>query len=80
MSRDTVPMAAPTGFSYEARKNGEVVVRHHGRVATVLRGHKAQDFLDAVDDGDPQDLMARVTGNYKRGNERNASMHPRNRR
>jgi hypothetical protein len=25
-------------------------------------------------------LMARLTGNYKRGNERTASEHPRNRR
>jgi signal transduction histidine kinase len=27
-------MADPEGFSYEVRKDGEVVVRHHGRLAT----------------------------------------------
>lgn len=63
-------MPTPSGFSYVERKNGEVVISHHGRVATVLRGAKAAGFLTAVEDADDQELMARVTGNYKRGNER----------
>lgn len=63
-------MAGPSGFSYTARKNGEVVVSHHGRQATVLRGKKAEKFLADVARRDPQEVMARVTGNYKRGNER----------
>jgi hypothetical protein len=29
---------------------------------------------------DEQELMARVTGNYRRGNERASRDHPRNRR
>ena len=73
-------MASPEGFRYSCRKNGDVVIHHHGRVATVLRGRKAIDFLGEVVAGDDQELMARVTGNYKRGNERDASRHPRNRR
>ena len=63
-------MPAPTGFIYTARKNGEVVITHEGRQATVLRGERARKFLDQVKTRDPQQLMARVTGNYKRGNER----------
>jgi N-methylhydantoinase A/oxoprolinase/acetone carboxylase beta subunit len=63
-------MPAPTGFTYTARKNGEVVITHEGRQATVLRGEQARKFLDQVKTRDPQQLMARVTGNYKRGNER----------
>lgn len=47
-----------------------VVIRHHGRVATTLRGAAAARFLADVERSDPQQLMARVTGNYKRGNER----------
>ena len=35
--------------------------------------------LVEVEDEDPQELMARITGNYRRGNERVASQHPRNR-
>lgn len=71
-------MSGPEGFTWSERGD-EVVVSHHGRVATVLRGARARDFLDDVERGDPQELMARVTGNYRRGNERTARQHPRNR-
>jgi len=37
---------------------------------TTLRGEAAKRFERRIGDGDPQQLMARVTGNYKRGNER----------
>ena len=63
-------MPNPSGFAYTTRKNGEVVIEHHGRTAATLRGTTAQKFLDRVETGDPQQLMAKVTGNYKRGNER----------
>jgi hypothetical protein len=46
----------------------------------MLRGDRARDFLTAVERGDPQQLMARATGNYKRGNERAGKRHPRNSR
>lgn len=63
-------MGTPEGFAYEERKNGDVVVAHHGQSASVLRKAAAARFLRSVDQGDPQEVMARVTGNYKRGNER----------
>lgn len=63
-------MVDPAGFDWQQRKNGDVVVTHNGRRATVLRGAAADRFLVSVADGDPQAVMARVTGNYKRGNER----------
>lgn len=68
----------PQGFEYEQRGD-EVVLRHFGKPAGVLRGWRAAEFLEAVKLGDAQELMARVTGNYKRGNERTAKQHPRNR-
>lgn len=69
-------MPRPEGFSY--LEHGDVVViRHHGRVATTLRGRRALDFLAEVERADSQELMARVTGNYRRGNERQARNHPR---
>jgi hypothetical protein len=71
---------APEGFTYRVRKNGEVEVLHHGRSAAVLRGAAAARFLVDVENDDPQELMARLTGNYKHGNERTAKQHPRNRR
>lgn len=61
-------MGKATGFSWTQRKNGDVVITHHGREAVVLRGRKAEKFLSSSND--PQELMARLTGNYKRGNER----------
>lgn len=54
------------------------MITHRGRVATTLRGSRAAEFLAEVD-SDPQLMMARWTGNYKRGNERQARDHWRNR-
>ncbi|MEV6968578.1 hypothetical protein AB0M47_26025 [Hamadaea sp. NPDC051192] len=71
-------MPAPNGFDYLVRADGTVVITHHGRAATTLRGGRAAEFLAEVDD-DPQETMARWTGNYRRGNERTARNHPRNR-
>jgi hypothetical protein len=75
------PIDGDLGFTYRKRKNGDVEVRHHGRLASTLRGAEAQEFVAEVGAGDHpcgQQLMARVTGNYKRGNERTAGNHPRN--
>lgn len=71
-------MPDPHGFEFVVRGT-DVVITHHGRVATILRGHRAAGFLEDVESADPQELMARVTGNYRRGNERLARNHPRNR-
>ncbi len=71
------------GFSYRSRKSGEVQVLHRGVLAATLRGADARDFVAEVascSPADAQQLMARLTGNYKRGNERVAAAHPRNRR
>ena len=70
------------GFTYRTRKNGDVEILHHGRLASTLRDAKARDFIDEVEECDfaeGQAIMARLTGNYKRGNERTARNHPRNR-
>jgi hypothetical protein len=83
MSSDSSAQPSDLGFTYRSRKNGDVEILHHGRVATTLRGHDAEDFLAEAPDAasaEAQQLMARLTGNYKRGNERLASQHARNRR
>ncbi len=69
---------APSGFDYIVRKDGSVQISHHGRTAAVLRGQRAENFLADLEFGDSQELMARLTGNYKHGNERAARRHPRN--
>jgi hypothetical protein len=56
-----------------ARRGDEVVITHRGRAATVLRRAAAERFLRrmaGLDVDGAQQLMARVTGNFKRGNER----------
>ena len=71
------------GFTFRSNKNGEVWISHHGRQVTTLRGAAAVEFLTEADDAsqaEQQQLMARITGNYKRGNERLAAQHSRNRR
>ena len=70
------PMAgSPSGFEFAVR--GErVEIRHGGRLAATLRKSVAVKFLEDVERDDPQQVMARVTGNYKRGNERGASRRP----
>lgn len=71
------------GFTWRRRKNGELQVLHHGHLAATLRGREADDFeaeMDGADASAQQQSMARLSGNYKRGNERTAAQHPRNRR
>jgi hypothetical protein len=55
------------------KRGDEVLITHRGRRATVLRGAAAARFLADVqllDDPAAQQLLARLTGNFKRGNER----------
>jgi len=78
-TEQTVGVGQAESFEWSRRKNGDVVISHHGRVATTLRGRRADQFVEDVVDEDGQELMARLTGNYKRGNERDPQRHPRNR-
>jgi len=60
-------------FAYRTRKNGEVEISYHGKPVTTLRGKDAAKFTsraEGLENHEAQLLMARVTGNFKRGNER----------
>jgi hypothetical protein len=59
-------------FAYRVSKDGKVFISWGGRVVTTLSGKAAQRFLARVsaDADGAQPEMARVTGNFKRGNER----------
>ena len=74
--------AGPHGFAHVVRRDGSVLITHHGAHAATLRGARAAEFLAEVEDAGAdaaQESMARWTGNYKHGNERRARQHPRNR-
>lgn len=60
-------------FDWRVTKNGQLLVSRGGRVVTTIRGSavaKLQGRLEQVGDDEAQHLLARATGNYKRGNER----------
>lgn len=60
-------------FSYQASKDGKVLLYYQGKLVRTLNGEKAARFLvQVVDAGDTeaQLIMAKITGNFKRGNEK----------
>ena len=60
-------------FDWRETKSGEVMISRGGRVVQTLGGKAAQRLLAAlarVDEAGQQLLLAKSTGNYKRGNER----------
>ena len=63
------PMSDDLGFAYTERKSGEIVITRSGKTVTVLRGAAAKKFKDSLERLEPQEAMARITGNYKHGNE-----------
>jgi hypothetical protein len=74
-------MSGPSGFTYRRNKNGSVVVFHHGRIAASLNKSDSVELIDGISGADAvevQHALARLTGNYKRGNERLAKSHNRN--
>lgn len=69
------------GFTFNKTKAGSVIIFHHGKQVTILRGTRAQKAvadLESLSFGEQQQRMARLTGNYKRGNERKARSHLKN--
>lgn len=62
-------------FGWRATKGGWVRITWRGRVATTVAGAAAARFLHQAEGADGetvQALLARATGNFKRGNERRA--------
>jgi hypothetical protein len=63
----------PEPFGYSSRKDGTVCLEYEGRVVKTLRGAEAQRFLKRMahlETFEAQLVMAKLTGNFKRGNER----------
>jgi hypothetical protein len=63
-------------FGWQATKDGRVRITWRGRVVTTLAGAAAAHFVhqtEGADEDTVQALLARATGNFKRGNERRSS-------
>ncbi|WP_175986839.1 hypothetical protein [Bacillus sp. Marseille-Q1617] len=61
-------------FQYRVTKSGFVFIDYEGRQVKVLKGKDADRFLEKVktaeSEKERQLMMAKITGNFKRGNER----------
>ena len=68
--------AAP--FTYCVTKDGRVRIAWGGRVVTTIAGGPARRLVDAManaSQGHRQLLLAKATGNFKHGNERERHPH-----
>ena len=66
-------VVVPEGFSYRQTKDGRLRVAFHGRQVVTLAGGDAQRLatrLEGAGHERTQLLLAKATGNFKRGNER----------
>ncbi|TCS93889.1 hypothetical protein [Hazenella coriacea] len=63
-----------TVFSYQLTKNNTILINWYGKQVKILKGKEAQKFLakmgQANNHKEEQLVMAKITGNFKRGNER----------
>ena len=60
-------------FTYRVTKDKKVFISYEGKQVTTLSGGKAEKFIADIDGSDGKDaqlIMAKVTGNFKRGNEK----------
>jgi len=60
-------------FTYRITKDKKVFISYEGKQVTTLNGKKAEDFVKKIQDADGKEaqlILAKVTGNFKRGNEK----------
>ena len=60
-------------FTYRISKDNKVFISYEGKQVTTLSGKNADRFITQINGAagkDAQLIMAKVTGNFKRGNER----------
>lgn len=60
-------------FSYSVSKDNKVFIYWHDKQVTILKGKESIKFLERIKGADfkqAQLIMAKVTGNFKHGNER----------
>jgi hypothetical protein len=60
-------------FSYKLSKDNKVFIFWFGKQIMILRGKESQKFLIKISNAsllESQLIMAKITGNFKHGNER----------
>ena len=61
-------------FSYQKSKDDKVFIYWYNQQVMILKNKMAQKFIKQIegfDDSEKQLVMAKIIGNFKRGNERN---------
>jgi hypothetical protein len=60
-------------FSYRVSKDNKVFLFWYGKQVKILKGKESEKFLARITEADFQEsqlIMAKITGNFKRGNEK----------
>lgn len=61
-------------FNFRVTKDNTVFLEYYGRQVKILKGAEAEKFLKRIraaeNTKEAQLIMAKITGNFKRGNER----------
>jgi len=61
-------------FSYKVSKDKKIFIFWHGKQVMILNAKQSQKFLAKIEKADfleTQLIMAKITGNFKHGNEKN---------
>lgn len=60
-------------FSYKLTKDKKFFIYWNGKQVTILRGKESQRFLYKIKNADVKEvqlIMAKITGNFRHGNEK----------
>jgi predicted acetyltransferase len=60
-------------FSYRVSKDNKVFIKWHDKEVKIIKGKESEKFIlkiGNVDMKEAQLIMAKITGNFKRGNEK----------
>ena len=61
-------------FSYKVTKNNTVLIYYNGKQVKLVKGKDAEKILEKINTAEDlkavQLILAKITGNFKRGNER----------
>ena len=64
-------------FTYRVSKDKKVFISWYGKQVMILRGKESDKFLAKIasaDELEAQLIMAKITGNFKRGNEKKSKV------
>lgn len=70
MNNNDYDQEIDTVFSYQVKKDNKVLIYWYEKLIKILSGENAKKFLDKIEDKDQEEaqlIMAKTTGNIKRG-------------